>query len=251
MPGIYDLFSLVAKGVEATPWRGRLLGGMALGAGYQMVAGDPDESMESKFGKGIFLGGLGGLGASAAIRAGGRVAQSGAFGLRKAAEMKVNKFKSLWAADKSFKTFKMFGKDIPTGIPNAAYQMLSKPHMLGLLGAGAGALIAPDGHKMQGAIAGAGIGYFSGPIMSTYKSYEKLGAFPGAKSAALITAAGIPVMASAILGNNDPVEATAVGNMTPMGIGYQPGSESMKDRVTAMNASGDIVLGLHNRAHGL
>jgi hypothetical protein len=233
---IFSLFETAAQGIEKVPWRWRALAGMTAGAGYQVMAGDEDTDIMDRITKGLLIGGLAGAGAPGITRGLGRVARFGGGiaegGIR-------NKIEGVQAG------IKKFGPWSPK-----SYKTLMTPGFLGLAGAGIGAAIAPEGHRMQGAMIGGGIGFISPAIRNLWRGYSTLEKIPGAQTGALIAAASIPLAASAVFGRTKP---EAVGFAIP-GVGaqmdYEPLEGDMKNRMTAMNASGDIVLGLHNRKHG-
>lgn len=228
--GIYDIFRLAAEGAEKVPWRWRLLGGAGAGAVIGAMSNDEDLTIGEKISRGALVGTGLGLGAGFALRGAGAMGAAGE-GIGKmaltgkAAEMKALGAKNSWKA-------------------------LMKPGTLALAGAAAGAAIAPPGHRGTGALVGAGLGFAAKPAMSMYKGYEKLGNVYGAQTTAIMAAATVPLAASVMFGHATP---TATGSAVP-GIGgtidYEPMSGNMQDRMVAMNATGDIVLGLNGRRHG-
>jgi hypothetical protein len=227
MAAIYDLFKLAAQGVERVPWQYRLLGGAAAGGVIGVKSDNPDMTFGEKISKGMFIGAGLGVGAGAVVRGAG-VAVTGSERIGRAAIM--NKV---------------------SAVRSQGFKALMKPGTLMLGGAVAGAAIAPEGHRTQGAMIGAGTGLAAIPAMKLYKGASMLGKVPGAQTAMLMAAAAGTIAASAVLGKGGPFEAGGVGEFSPGGtIDYAPMSGNMQDRMFAMNASGDIVLGLHGRQHG-
>lgn len=224
--GIYDIFAKAAQGVESTPWRWRALAGVGVGAAYEGINGDPDLSVTDRIAKGATIGlGLG-LGAGYAVRGLGGVAAGAEKIAGKAVRSKV------------------------AAVQKTGYKALLKPGSLMVGGAIAGATLAPDGHKTQGALAGAGIGLFAKPAISAYHGFEGLAKVPGLQTGVLLAAAAVPVAAVGVFGKGTPENE---GSAIP-GVGgtmdYEPLSGSMADKMVAMNASGDVVLGAHGRRHG-
>jgi hypothetical protein len=224
--GIYDIFAAAARTVEKIPGRTRLLAGVTAGAVYQGFSGDPDQDIFTRIGKGMFIGGVAGLGVSAAMRGVGIAAAGGERIGRAAITSKIAQYQKV------------------------GWKTLMKPGTLAIGGALAGAAIAPTGYKSQGALLGAGLGFVARPAMSMYKGFEALGKVPGAQTGAMIAIASIPVAAAGAFGHKTPdteaMATPAVGGT----MDYTPLEGGMKDRMTALNASGDIVLGLHGRQHG-
>jgi hypothetical protein len=186
--------------------------------------------------KGLLIGTVAGVGAPWITRGFGRLAQ----GVGRVAEGGVRgKITGVRAGVKEFGPWSM-----------KSYKALMTPGFLGLAGAAVGAAVAPPGYKMTGAMVGGGLGFAAMPFRSLYRGFTALEAVPGAQTGALITAATIPIAASAMFGRTRP---ETVGTAVP-GLGaqvdYEPLEGDMKSRMTAMNASGEIVLGLHNRKHG-
>ena len=135
-------------------------------------------------------------------------------------------------------------------VQTGGVKALMRPLPLAMAGAAAGAVIAPSGYRAQGAAIGAGLG-FSYPIgKKILGGWNALGHVPGAQSGALIAAAAVPVAASVAFGHGEPEG----GGVAMPGVGgtmdYAPMSGNMQDRMFAMNATGDLVLGLHGRQHG-
>jgi len=233
---IFDLFSTAAKGVEAVPWRWRLMAGAAVGVGYQAFRGDPDTDFFDRITKGVLLGSVAGLAAGPAVKAlggfttgTGRIAKWGI----------TSKFSDVRAGIKEFGPWSA-----------KSYKALMHPGFLALAGAGVGAAVAPEGHRMQGAAIGAGLGFMTMPVYHMAQGWKVLGNIPGAKTSTLIAAAALPVLGSAIVGRTLPeTTATAIPGLGAQ-MDYEPLEGDMKSRMTALNASGDIVLGLHNRKHG-
>lgn len=222
--GIYDIFAKAASLVEKAPWRTRLLSGALAGAAYEGFAGDRDEDIFTRMGKGIFVGGALGLSTGGLIRAVG-VGAAGGERIGKAA----------------------IARRI-AAVKSQGWKAMMKPGTLAIAGAAAGAAIAGPGHRTQGAILGGGLGFAALPAKGLYKGFSALGKIPGVQTTALIAAASVPVAAGVMFGGQEP------SAMAMPGIGgtidYTPIDGGMKDRMIALNASGDIVLGLHGRSHG-
>jgi hypothetical protein len=233
MPGIYEIFATAAATVKTVPWRWRILSGAGVGAVAGAATGDPNEDLLSRIGKGMVLGTVAGVGAEAAIRGAGRGVEfagrrfGGYFGRRN----------EVFSAAK--KTM---------GMVPAARKAFLTPLTLGLVGAGVGAAVAPPGSTMMGAVLGGAAGAAIMPAKGLWTGYERLGKIPGAQTAALLSAA-VPV---AMYGAFRDVgqQAGIAGVEGPEGPIYQPMSSGVADRVAAMSASGEIVLGLNNRRRG-
>jgi hypothetical protein len=226
MPGIYDLFRLAASGAERIPWGNRITAGAVGGALYGTFLGDKDTPFTDRVSKGAFIGVGLGLGAPSIVRGLGRVATGGISGGKIGIAGKYN------------------------AIQREGFSALMKPGTLMLGGAAIGAAVAPTGHRKQGALIGAGLGYGFIPGRALYKGYSTLGNIPGAQTTALMTAAAGTIAASSMFGNASPsAESTGLNNEEGT-IDYKPISGNMRDRMLAMNASGDLVLGLHGRQHG-
>jgi len=223
---IYETFSKAASFVEKAPWRTRLIGGALAGAAYEGVAGDQDQDIFTRVSKGLFVGSVLGAATPGIIRGAG-VGASGGYKIGKAGvEARIAAVKA------------------------QGWKAMMKPGTLALAGAAAGAAIAPPGYRGAGALVGGGLGLAALPARSLYRGWNALGHVPGAQTGALITAATIPVAAGAAFGLNQPdTTAAALPGGSPGIIDYTPMDGGMKDRMIAMNASGDIVLGLHGRAH--
>lgn len=221
MAGIYDLFKFAAKGVESASLRGRVALGAMLGVGYQSLYGDQDLSFGERIGKGLFIGATAGAGAGMAIRGAGMVASAGE---------KLGRYAI---------TSKM------AQVQKQGWRALTKPGSLMVGGAVAGGMVA----GAPGAAIGAGIGLAARPLKGVWSGYEALGKVPGAQTGAIIAASAVPLAAGVAFGTGAP-EAEAQAMPGPMGIDYTPIDGGMKNRMIAMNASGDIVLGLHGRQHG-
>ena len=221
MPGIYDLFSKTAALAERIPLGNRLAAGAAAGMVYQGLYGDQDLSIGERLGKGVFIGaasgGLVGLG----IRAAGSVT-SGATRIGKS--VVASKIAEVQAR---------------------GLVALTRPGTLMIAGAGVGAAIGGP----TGAAVGAGIGLGVRPIKSLWSGYEALGRIPGGQTGALIAASTLPIAAGAAFGLRSP-ETEAAAMPGPLGMDYEPIQTGMRDRMIAMNASGDIVMGLNGRRHG-
>lgn len=221
MAGIFDLFKLAAKGVESGPLRNRLMGGALAGVGYQFAYGDKESSFGERIGKGLFIGATVGAGAGMALRGAGVVASAGERVGRYAVTNKIAQVKKI------------------------GWKALTKPGSLMVGGAAIGGMVG----GAPGAAIGAGIGLAARPLKGIWTGYEALGKVPGAQTGAIIAAATVPIAAGVMFGQGTP-EAEAAAMPGPMGIDYTPLEGGMKDRMIAMNASGDIVLGLHGRQHG-
>ena len=227
MAAIYDIFKMAAQGIERVPWQYRLLGGAVAGGAIGLTSKDPDVSFGDKIAKGLFVGATLGLGAGAIVKGAGGLATVSERAGRAAVMNKVS------------------------AVQSQGFKALMKPGTLMLGGAIAGAAIAPKGHRTTGAMIGAGVGFAAIPAMNLYKGAKMIGKVPGATTATLMAASAGAIAASAVLGNGGPFQAGSVGEPVPGGmIDYAPMSGNMQDRMFAMNASGDIVLGLHGRQHG-
>lgn len=225
--GIYDIFAKAAGLAEKAPWRTRLLGGALAGAAVEGVAGNSDQDIFTRVSKGLFVGSVLGAATPSILRGIGAGA-SGGYKIGKA------------GVDARIAAVKAQG-----------WKAMMKPGTLALAGAAAGAAIAPPGYRTQGALIGGGLGLASLPAKSLYKGWNALGKVPGGHTAALITAAAAPVAAGVAFGLNQPeTSAAALPGGSPGIIDYTPIEGGMKDRMIAMNASGDLVLGLHGRSHG-
>lgn len=227
MPNIYDLFRSAASLVEKTPYQYRVLAGAGAGAFMQAAHGDRDVPFTERIEKGLVYGAGIGLTAGSLVRGAGLVAQAGERIGRGAITRKV------------------------MAVKNKGIKQLFRPGMLTIAGAAAGAYMAPPGNKTAGAMIGGGLGLATIPAMKLYKGYEALGKIPGGQTSLLLAAAAVPVAAGIIGSRGIPPESQGVAYPGPGGIiDYKPLSTGMQDRMTAMNASGDIVLGLHNRQNG-
>lgn len=225
MPGVYDIFRYAADMVERVPFQWRAIAGATAGVGYQLTNDNEDLSLGAKVGKGLFIGTSVGLGMGNITRLAGRVAQAGTGIGRFAVTSKIN------------------------AVQRSGFAALRTPGMFMLGGAFAGAMMAPPGSRGTGAIIGGGLGLATIPAMKLYSGYESMGGF--GKITTLAGVAGIPV-AVGILGNrgiNPEAEAAAYPGPGAT-IDYTALDGGMNNRITAMNASGDIVLGLHGRQHG-
>lgn len=225
MAGIYDIFRMAATAVEKVPWRWRMLAGPTAGIVYESMYGNKDIPIGDRIAKGALLGTGLGLGAGIALRGAGGVA-SGIEMIGKAQiGSKVDKFRA-----KGFKS-------------------LLTPGILAIAGASIGAAVAPDGHRTQGAMIGAGLGLAALPVKKIVSGYNTLEKIPGAQTTALIAAAAIPVVASAAFGHGLPEGGGNAVYGEGSTIDYEPLSGSMRDKMYAMNATGDVVFGLNNRRH--
>jgi len=226
MPGIYDLFRIAAEGAEKLPVGYRVVAGAVAGGAADVAWGDKDTPFMDKLAQGMFAGGIAGGGVGFALRGAGKATEA-AFSMGKSA-----------VTSKAAQVQKI------------GYKAFMKPGTLMLGGAVAGAALAPSGHKTQGAMLGAGLGLAYKPAMGIIKGFNTLEHIPGAQTTALIAAATVPVVAAGIFGSGTP---DASGGAVP-GIGgtmdYTPLEGGMKDRMVAMNASGEVVLGLNGRRHG-
>lgn len=226
MPGIYDLFRLAAAGVERVPWNSRLLAGAGGGALYGALLGDRDKPFMERISKGAVVGlGLG-LGTPELLRGAGLVASGGTRVSKAALTGKFN------------------------AIKREGFGAFMHPGTLMLGGAAVGAAIAPEGHRSQGAMLGASLGFGFIPGRAIYRGYEHLGVLPGAKPAALVAAGSGAVIAGSIFGSPAAESSGTVMADVDGPIDYRPISDNMRDRMMAMNASGDLVLGLNGRKHG-
>lgn len=221
MAGIYDLFKMTAKMVESVPLGNRLLYGAAAGAGYQAVYGDQETPLSERIGKGLFIGGGLGAGAGLAIRGAGVAATAGARVGRGIVASKIGQ------------------------VQKQGWRALTKPGSLMVGGAVAGGIMG----GAPGAVVGAGVGLAARPLKGLWTGYSALSKVPFGETGAIIAASTIPITAGVLMDRGTP-ETEAMAMPGPMGIDYTPIEGGMKDRMTAMNASGDIVLGLHGRQHG-
>lgn len=253
MPGIYDIFNLAAKAVDKASPSWRMLAGATVGVGYQFAAGNEDLSFGEKVGKGLFIGGVAGAGAGGILRQAGRYARVAEGFSRRIINSKLGQLshsfkaiKPLTASETGFwGTLKGRARQAGEG-----FSPLMKPGSLMVGGAIAGSMIAPPGSKGIGAAIGGTLGLGALPGMKLYRGYENLGFVPGGQTGSLIAAAAIPVAAAGVFGNGTPeAEGAAIPGLGGE-IDYQPIDGGMRDRMTAMNANGDIVLGLHGRQHG-
>lgn len=233
--GIYDIFRAAAKTIEKSPVGLRIFAGSTAGGIMSGFSGDDSLSMSEKIGKGIFVGGALGAGAGVAVRGLGGLAAGAERGIRLGVGSKMSSFKSISASK---------------GYAEAARKTFLRPGTLAVAGAVVGASVAPPGSRTAGATIGAGLGFASIPALKLYKGFEHMGRVPGAQTGALIAAAAVPVAAMGVFGNGTP---EGEGIATP-GIGgtmdYTPLKGNMAERMLAMNATGDIVMGLHGRQHG-
>ena len=232
MPGIYSIFEGAAKVTGKIPWRWRLMAGSAAGAAGQGFFGDKDRDLMDRITEGIVMGAGTGLLAGPLLRVAGRGAQLGA-----AAGKKI-----------TGNRFGAFQKSIAKrGLWDTVQR---SPFVFAAAGAGVGYMVAPEGQKAKGVMMGAGFGLMVPTGIGVYKGYNALGKVPGAQNTAFIAAAAVPLAAQVAFGHGKP-EASAYAVPGVGGtIDYEPLSEGMADRMTAMNASGDIVLGLNGRRHG-
>lgn len=217
---------MAARGVESIPWRYKLLAGAGAGGAIGAFSDNEDLSFGEKVGRGMTIGLAASFGAGVALRGAGQLASSAA----------------------------SIGKMAVTGkaadIRRIGLKALTKPGTLMLGGAIAGAAIAPSGYKAQGAMIGGAAGLAYKPAVGLFKGYQALGRVPGAQTTALLAAAAAPVAASAMFGAGAPEgEGFAVPGMGGT-MDYEPMSGNMQDKMFAMNATGDVVLGLHGRQHG-
>lgn len=226
MASFYDLFRLAAAGAEKIPWNNRLLAGAGGGALYGAFLGDKDKSFSDRISRGAFVGAGVGLGAAHVLRGAGVVASAGERVGKAAITSKFN------------------------AIKHEGFRAFMHPGTLMLGGAAIGAAVAPEGHRTQGAMIGAGLGYGFIPARSIYRGYNNLGKVPGLQTASLVTAASGAVVAGSILRNPAPESSGRAVADVDSPIDYKPMSSNMRDRMMAMNASGDLVLGLNGRKHG-
>jgi hypothetical protein len=190
--GIYDIFKMAAKGAEKIPWQYRLLAGSIGGAAVEGVFGDKNTPLNERVAKGAMVGTALGLGAGFGLRGAGKLAVGAETAGRAAITSKMAAIKS-----------------------EGMLKALTKPGTLILGGAVAGAAIAPSGHRMQGAVVGAGVGYLAKPAMSLYKGYEGLGKIPGAQTGLLVAGAATAVAASVAFSQ----PTTEGGGSTAFGTG--------------------------------
>lgn len=226
MPGVFDIFRLASESVAKAPWRWKGLIGATGGAAVAAVYGDSETPIAERITKGLVIGGGLAAVAPAAIRGFGHVASGaervGTYAFKnKMAALKTQGAKALW-----------------------------KPGTLALGGAALGAALAPQGYGLQGAAVGAGVGFAAIPATKLYKGFEALGKVPGGQTTALLAAAAVPVAAAAVFGQQTPESEAAAVQGIGGTVDYSPLSGSMADRMIAMNASGDIVLGLNGQRHG-
>jgi hypothetical protein len=269
--GIYDIFKMAAAGAEKVPWRWRLLAGAGGGAAVGAMSGDKDTPVMERMAKGAFIGTGIGLGAGIALRGAGGLA-SGAESIGKTAlssktsaigkamrgvgsatRQAIHDVGPLTSGEQGFMGI-ISGRVRQAGeilTPLAkGLAPLTNPGTLALGGAAIGAMVAPSGHRMKSAAVGAGVGFAAMPAMQMMKGWKALGNVYGGQTTALIAAAAVPVAASAMFGKATP-DGSANAAFGAGGItDYSPSSDDMRDRMYAMNASGDLVLGLHGRQHG-
>ncbi len=226
MAGITDIFRMAAEGVDKIPWRWKLLAGTVGGAAIGASSKDDNLTFGQKVARGMAIGGVGAFGSGMLLRAAGHGTEA-MTSIGRA--VVTNKFSEV----------KLQG-----------LKALMKPGTLMLGGAAAGAIIAPEGHKTQGALIGGGLGLAARPVKGFLNAWNAMGNVKGLQTVALLTTSAVAVSAAGIF-SRGTVEGQGA---TTSGIGgtidYEPLSGSMKDRMLAMNATGDIVLGLHGRQHG-
>ena len=240
MAGIYSLFEQAAKLTEKIPWRYRLLAGAGTGAGLEAAFGDPNRDIMDRLAEGLFIGGTLGLGAGAVTRVIGRGADLAGTVSQKIAGNRMAAFQTRFAANKAeFGFFKGVTETIQRS-----------PFATAGIGAAAGYAIAPEGHKMQGLAIGAGIGVATPYALGAYRGFEAVSKLPGGTTGLLIAGASVPLAAMVATGYGPPASAGAAVPGVGGTIDYEPMEGDMRDRMTAMNASGDIVLGLNGRRHG-
>lgn len=224
--GIYDIFRMAAEGVERVPWRFKLLAGAGGGAIAGALLDRSDVSFGEKIARGALVGGTLGFGAGMVLRGAGDVA-AGAGRLTKAGL--VSKYSEL---------------------RGTGFKALMRPGTLALAGAAAGAAIAPSGSRTQGAMIGAAAGLAIGPVKNIYKGYTALGKVPGLQTAALVGLSAATITAAGMFTRPVPQASAAAMRGEGEVIDYTPMSGNMQDRMAAINATGDIVLGLNGRKHG-
>jgi|SRR5208283_3862462 len=247
MPGIYSIFEAAAGVVGKAPWRWRLLGGAAAGGVGAAAFGDKDRDLMDRITEGVVMGAGTGLAAGGLLKAAGHVADFGGAVGKRVAGKRMAAFGARMASTKAAFTPEMgfFAR-----AKKYAGVVGKSPLMTMAAGAGIGYMVAPEGQKAKGAAIGAGLGLMTPAAVSMYHGYNALGRVPGGQNALFIAAAAIPLAAQVAFGHGKPeATASAVPGLGST-IDYEPLSEDMSDRMTAMNASGDIVLGLNGRRHG-
>jgi hypothetical protein len=213
----------------------------------EAVYGDPNRDLMDRITEGVVMGAGTGLAAGSLTRLAGRGAElAGSVGQRVVGN-RAGAFSARLAAAKATITPEM---GFFTKAKTLAAPFAKSPFITMTAGAGLGYMVAPEGHKAQGMTVGAGLGLLTPAAIKAYGGFEKLSQIPGGRMGLYLTAAAIPLAAQVAFGHGKP-EATA--SAVP-GIGgtmdYEPLSGDMADRMTAMNASGEIVLGLNGRRHG-
>lgn len=242
---IYDIFSKAASVVEKAPFRTRLLAGFTAGGVVGAMTGNPDEDITTRFARGAFIGSAIGFGSAAVVRGVGRFTErAGMAGLRGIQGLPTA-FKGQAARFSELRRAGVSGLE-------AARKSFATYGNVMLAGAGIGALVAPPGSRLQGAAIGAGVGVLGRMAMPAAIGYSKLGKVPllgTPAQAALLSSVGFPILAYGTFRTGAP--ASEVAGIENMGdTAYQPMTSGVADRITAMSASGDIVMGLNNRRHG-
>jgi len=247
MPGIYSIFEAAAGVVGKAPWRWRLLGGAAAGGVGAAAFGDKDRDLMDRITEGVVMGAGTGLAAGGLLKAAGHVADFGGAVGKRVAGKRMAAFGARMASTKAAFTPEMgfFAR-----AKKYAGVVGRSPLMTMAAGAGVGYMVAPEGQKAKGAAIGAGLGLMTPAVVGAYQGFEKLGKVPGGRMGLYLTAAAIPLAAQVAFGHGKPEAAASAVPGIGGTIDYEPLSEDMSDRMTAMNASGDIVLGLNGRRHG-
>lgn len=232
MPSIYSVFSAAASAIEKAPWRLRVASGVVGGVVAEGMFGSREDDLGTRIKKGIFLGAGAGLLAPHITRIVGRGANFTGNRMLDYAGYRYGKF------NKYKDTLGKFG---------AARKALFTVPIMAAAGAGIGAAVAPDGQRTRGAMLGAGIGMLAKPASMLWSGWEKAGEVPGLQTAG-IALAGASLAGAGAFMQMEPQATVAAGN-TPAGPEYGPAGNSMNDRMAAINASGDIIFGLHGRRH--
>lgn len=129
-----------------------------------------------------------------------------------------------------------------TGFMLAGRLGASKMASAGFMRAGAGAAgsFAKTGLRTAGALA-----------TVPYKAFKAFDRLPLIAKGAITIPAAVGISAAAMIGAKamEQTEANATAVRDEMG-GYEYQPHTVKERLLMMNASGDMVMGLHNGRHG-
>lgn len=234
MPNISSVFASAAKLVEKTPWTWRVAAGGLAGVTEQILMGDPNANMEDKIGKGLLIGGIVGAASGSFIRGAGKASE----GLFNKSTGYLGKRMGVYSSEIANKA----------GVLPSMQKAFMTPAIMAVTGAGIGAAVAGPDRRIKGALIGGGLGLASIPTMNLFKAHSALGKIPGGQTA-LYATAGLGITAYGAFADNDH-HSEINGQMEEGGMmSYSPSSSSVSDRMSAMNASGSIVLGSHSLRH--